>query len=98
MIADNRIVNAWHEAGHTAVGLRLGRYLEFVTIRPTSSQGGMYDGKVAEALTQWTAPPGASGAQMSMRLVDIVAIHLAGIFVEEAKFPHSKHNWTGDER
>ena len=79
-------VNAWHEAGHVAVGLSLGKEVESVTIAPSP-----WRGKVAQAQTLWRAGWPAN-------ILDHACVYLAGPFVEERKFPTFEHNWGGDER
>ena len=86
-------IDALHEAGHVAVGLRLGRTLDFVTIEGAEIRGGMYQGEHARALTQWK---GRGPTQV--RLLDMLAVDLAGAFVEAQVFPDHDSCWTGDER
>ena len=91
-------VDAWHEAGHVAVGTRLGRILDFVTIARTEIPSGMYKGKPAQALTQWKGHILTNARQVPLPLVDVLAEDLAGAWVEAHVFPDHDSCWTGDTR
>lgn len=86
-------IDALHEAGHVAVGLRLGWSLDFVTIEGAEIRGGMYHGKFSRAYTQW-----AGAGTRRVPLPDVLAVDLAGPFVEARVFPDHDSCWTGDER